>query len=220
MGRFADLAHDLNNALDTLVEKLVVIANNELDIADENAYREYGPIEKAKIKEIFDQAVDEFYDSYSPQYYDRNRSLYNILDIQEDEYGMAATEAAGYTDLFNEDNMTKVTKARDGSSLYDLVFMQGWHGGATGTDRNGMSVSSPHYRTPYPGDSSLKKGYIRWGRQAARSTAPAKVFSRRYEAADSGELQQIFDSLVDKHWALAEERITEQQMELERELFG
>lgn len=217
MGRFADIANELTSQMNELVSRLTDIANEEFDTADEDAYREYAVVEKETVQRIFADAVSSFYNAYSPMFYNREGDsgsqtggLFDILDIQEDEYGMVSTEASGYVDLFNEANSPT---DKEGNSLYEQVFMQGWHGGAIGTDKRGVSVSTPHYRTPYD-------KYYRWGREAVKTQAPAAIFARNYAAADSGELQREFDRIIDKHTELAHARITARQADLEREIFG
>ena len=135
--------------------------------------------------------------------------LFDVLEIPEDEYGMVATEASGYTDLFNEGNLHG---DRNGGSLFEKVFMQGWHGGAAGTDRHGISVGSPHYRVP-PGLWS------RWGRPAVKTMSPAKLFATQYSSADSGVLQREFNRILDTHVQKAKDKINRLLEDLQAELF-
>ena len=226
MGRYADAAREIKSAVSELVERLTDIVNEELDTAEEDAYKEYGEYETRRVREIFNEAVTEFYDAYpagdGELTYSRNGNpesetggLYNILEITQDEYGMVVTEAAGYTDLFNPDKMHAGREGGglDGGGLYEKVFIQGWHGGAAGTDHNNKTVSTPHYRVP-------KGYYTYWGRKATRTTPPASIFAKNYQKADSKELQNEFDRLIEEHEDKANERIARRQKDLEDELFG
>lgn len=225
MGRFADLANEINDGIETLKRELIDVVNEEMDVADANTYKEYGAIEKKKIEEIFKSAVDAFYAGYGPKDmpYERNYSLYNVLDFegQIDEDGMVITKIAGYTNLFNPDAATALERAK--GTVFDLAFMKGYHGGATGEDHNGVVRSVPSYRTPYPKDDDPDnpRGYRWWGKTAAKEgESPHKVFKMELKAAEDGELEAEFNRIYNEQEALAHDRITERQVEIERRIFG
>lgn len=189
MGTFADMANDILSGFTRFQTLAQDVITEEFDKAYDAAEREYGPIEVEKMKDVFRQAVDSFYGAYTPIYYNRRGGLYDVLEVRLNDEGQADTESYDLIDMLNPDALHT---DREGGSLFDKVFLHGWHGGATGTDRTGKSVSVPHYRVPY-------ERYSRWGRRAVQSEAPASIFRREFLEADKGELQDIFDELVDRH---------------------
>lgn len=228
MGRWADLADDLERQYQELIDGAVKIVNKELDIADIKGYTEYGALEKRKIEELFLNSVEDWYSAYTPIQYQRRYDMYNILDEKTDEYGMAITEASGYVDMFDESRMGK---DRHGNSLFEKVFMEGWHGGAEGIDgsKEGTWGAHPSPGTPYyrkGGMIPLKSGrviwhkYGKWGRKAVKTTSPAKMFADRFAAADAGELDDAFIRIMDSHYDKAEERIQSKLDELSDKIFG
>ena len=146
-----------------------------------------------KIKDIHKESVDKFYSSYSPYIYERDHSLYKILELDLSD-----------SELRGEFNPNKMTGFRDGYhgeyGLYDYVFRKGWHGGAdhgdtttvTGFDGDfsyEMKIHTPHpnpgvpyWRVPVP-------YYTRWGRQAKISEPPLTTFKNKlkeYEDSPDG----------------------------------
>lgn len=228
MGRWADVCDDLFSQYKELTDRAIKAINEELDIADRDGYTEYGAIEQARIRELFHQAVKTWYEAYSPSEYQRRYDLYNVLDLKTDEYGMAITEAAGYTDLFDEDRMGS---DRHGNSLFDKVFMEGWHGGAESISDGKADIWGAH---PSPGTPYYRKGgfipltkgrrvwhkYGKWGHKAVQTASPAKLFADRFREEDEGNLNDTFIRIMDKHYDRAEERITTRIETISDQIFG
>jgi len=80
-------------------------------------------------------AVAEWYGAYKPRQYHRKESLYNLMEIDED----AANMRVGWG--FSDANMTK---DRKGGSLFEKVFVQGWHGGSPDPDTGEMIYPFGH----------------------------------------------------------------------------
>lgn len=228
MGRWSELADDLDRQYRDLIDGAVDLINKELDIADRDGYTEYGAVEQQKIKEIFRKAVYDWYGAYTPTQYQRRYDMYDVLDEKTDEYGMAITEASGYVDMFDE---RKMGPDRHGNSLFDKVFMEGWHGGAEGIDGSKAGTWGSH---PSPGTPYYRKGgliplvngrliwhkYGKWGRKAVKTTSPASMFAERFSEADAGELEDAFINIMDKHYDKAEERIQTGLDALSDRIFG
>lgn len=116
----------------------------------------------SEIRPKFDEVVDTFYGSYSPRYYERRETMYDILELEAHFTGSQAQLTLDY----NGDDMT----FRNGEpGLMELTFGEGYHGGASGTDRNGTMVTSPHYRQP-------PYLWSEWGRPAEYSDPPYDAF--------------------------------------------
>lgn len=230
--------HDQVRAfMDNLLQKLLGLqryiketAAEEIQSANEAIYKEYGKSEQAMIEKLFKKSVAEWYSSYSPSVYRRTRGLYDVLkpvDERSDEYGMAITEATGYTDLFDPE---RLHEDRNGNSLFEKVFMQGWHGGAEDIDGSKAdkwgrhpSPGTPYYRrggmVPLGNGRVIWHKYGRWGRQAIQTESPASRFAKKFGLADTGELDTLFHEIEDKHLDLAEERIQEKVDQYIGEIF-
>lgn len=153
-------------------------------------------VEKAKVrfvdhtvdtyKEYVKNAVAAFYADYTPIIYrDRSYSLYDVAVVKGSETGFKI-------EMYPE----KMTY-RDGSqsgdsdgSLFDLVFVQGWHGGADhGPGHPGDG--KPYWRTPHP---TYK--YWHTDSPAARSPSPYdEIVTKTSEYLDT-EAQELWENLV------------------------
>ena len=189
-------------------EKVLAVMNEETEKAMDEAYIEFGDYQRMAITEIFTDAVREFYNAYSPSSYSRTNGLYDILELKTNEYGIV--EYGSVTDLLEPGNMHT---DRSGGDLFAKVFMLGWHGGATGTDKWGVSKSSPHYRTPVG-------WYTHWGAPAAWSEPPYDIFERNLEEAESGRIFSEFKKISDKHNELAMARVRKLLPSINAEVFG
>lgn len=110
----------------------------------------------ADIEKIYqEKVVDEFYDGYDPMFYHRRRSLESLMEISS----MGSGQNSVLKLSFNPSAMTLThvgpNKSYSDDTLYNTVFKEGFHGGASigGTGRG------YRYRTPYP-------FYSRWGSYA------------------------------------------------------
>lgn len=155
--------------------------------------REWYRMVDEKLRQSYKETIAHFYASYSPQFYHRSRSLYQLLETEIDDESMSIQ--------FNPANMTPYRNGYSGEDgLYDLVFRHGWHGGARsgdytssyrpGSEDSGYSVAftphpnpgTPHYRRPYP-------YYGQWGAEAVKSESPLENFKLKvaeYESDPNG----------------------------------
>lgn len=88
-----------------------------------------------KIKKISNEAIAHYYNAYTPRMYKRKESLYDAVD-----YGIRNGEDFYWeygADLIN------VRHRASNEYIFDVMFMEGWHGGA----KNGPGHPSPG--TPY-----------------------------------------------------------------------
>lgn len=93
---------------------------------DEEAYKaalkKYIPLYKQELEDVYVKAAQEWYDAYAPKRYKRNYSIKNMFDVQWNE---------GKSELGWNFLSERMTKGKNGYSLYEPVFIQGWHGGAS-----------------------------------------------------------------------------------------
>jgi len=156
---------------------------------------EFGQWQAARVEELFREAVGEWYGAFTPEYYERTNSLYDVLEITFDSEGMVNTD--NVDSLYNPGAM--------GDGLFDHVFKQGWHGGKAGSDH-------PHYRKPV--------GIWRYySRPAVQSTAADVLFRNNLSGAD-GEMYQMFDSIARAHQDVAVQRVQAMVPSIQAKYFG
>lgn len=143
------------------INAIIEESKRQVEVARKETYKEYFPLLiKEGVEPSFYTAVDNFYSDYDPIIYGRNYSLGNILGTEVgDDYAEIS---------FEESNMTVFRNGNSG--LYDLVFKEGWHGGAKsgeGHPREG----TPYWRRGYVGGNGSFYS-IGWGRPAKRAPIP------------------------------------------------
>ena len=178
-----------------------------------NIWIEFGEYQQKRISEIFTSAVDRFYASYDPFYYQRAHSLYDLLDIHgKNVYGILEDEDITEDNLFDKSVVTPFERGGGAEGLYELVFKHGYHGGAKGTDANEEKRSRMSYRTPYP-------HFKHWGRYAKKAKkSPYDEIMSGIEDADD-DIYAEFKRIADKHTNIMTQRILEEQKKIVAELF-
>lgn len=186
-------------------------ANEMVPAVKDGIFHEFGEYQQREVTRLFTEAVDKFYDSYDPDFYPRNRSLYGALVPEPDEYGII-DEQIDNDSLFKADNLTPFERGGGSQGLYDLVFMEGWHGGAAGTDRRGETRETPSYRVPY-GE------YSRWGHTAFRTMSPHDLAMQSINGA-SGKMDNQFEKIAKKHVDRFRDQFTERINGIVGEIFS
>lgn len=145
------------DAIDSFEAKILKRMNDAVDKANASTIKEILPKYTKDIEDTFKGAAMEWYGHYTPEYYSRNHSLYNLVRITSN------IQTGEFKVEISDDEMTK---DRHGGSLFDKVVVQGWHGGAP--DESGVI----RYRAPYP-------TYTHWGRPAVRTTSALELFDQK-----------------------------------------
>ena len=144
-----------------------------------------------QLKPNFDRIVDsEFYDAYSPMFYksDRRYSMRKVFPPKDPELLQAETDEGCNISISIQVNKEAMKFRKGGTNLIYLTLGYGYHGGAYGTDRNGSSVSSPHYRRPL-------NTWSRWGSPAVQTESPWQLYKAWFEDYWSDEtLQALLES--------------------------
>ncbi len=159
--------------------------------AAKKAYVEYFAYAEKRVKEIFHESIQRFYDSYDPEIYTRSHSMFDMLKTVYDPDEPSLT--TGLDD-------SVMTTTRKGGPLYEQVFEQGWHGGASKiapekakTKGYHPSPGTPYWRTPHP-------GYFRWGRMAEKAKiSPKDDYDQAFDKLNEDELAAKFREILQKH---------------------
>ena len=195
------LCDAIRNRVYALANRVSEELETETSKAMDEASMEFGQYQQSKITELFNNAVSYFYNQYEPVFYKRqgdpntlSGGLYDVLSLKVDEFGQVEYDSP--FDLIDEDRMHK---DREGNSLFQKVFMQGWHGGAesiaeskVGTWGAHPNPGVPYYRTPHP-------KYARWGERAKQSVSPWTTFNTSVRDAESGIILQRFKEISQRH---------------------
>lgn len=176
----SELSKFYNDWMDKLQKK----AEEAVGEAIKNAYARYFILAEEKIKSIFHTAVDHFYSSqFEPNRYQRRFSMKEILNTRVSKDSLAVS--------FDPSKMTYRSGYDGEDGLYDLVFREGWHGGAKkGPEHPEEGV--PHWRYPDP-------LYKYWGREAEREdVSPLQEIRRSWSDYEENEMQKDFNAIFNE----------------------
>lgn len=150
------------------------------DISVKEAYALLFIEVEQRVRDIFTQEIDNFYSSYSPEYYARTESMYDILEIKRSDKKIVIG--------FLPEMMTSGGGTLGSGGLYEQTFKKGWHGGAA-SGPNHPAPGAPFWRTPYG-------VYKYWGRAAAVSTAPFDEIKSKVEEYGRTVMQERFKTIL------------------------
>lgn len=227
---YASIFNEWNNKIQTILTRSGKAAQKLVSQATKKIYKEFGEYQREVIDIIFNNAVDEFYSSYQPKIYKRTRSLYDLLDTPVDSDGMFDSSEPDFRDIYDE---SKMTIARNGGSLFDTVFVHGYHGGASSIGQEKAETwgvhpnpGVPYYRTrgrvTYPNGVIGFHRYGRWGRKAHKSKSPFYSIAEKIYTFDSpgGEWDSVFNSIVNEQMNICAEEIQAETDKIAKEVFG
>lgn len=127
-----------------------------------------------KLKEDLDEearsAISAWYAKYNPTYYGmmRQMRLRQAYRIEQDGIEVSIS--------FDSSYLSGLGFHQSEETIYNYVFVLGYHGGSPGTDKNGVKVDDPHWRTPYPSKVNKLKGltpYSKWSEREVVKTEPS-----------------------------------------------
>lgn len=152
--------------------------------AVKKAFLEFGQNMEKDIKRILKLSAIQFYLQYSPIYYQRRRTMMyvdNYLDLvaNQDEFH------------WNIDSLKGGYSGSNQTDIYDLVYVQGYHGGWW---HNG----GVYYRKGYYSEKYGKYVYKWWSRPAEQSESPDSFSDTLYQEAKSKNIQ-IYKETVMKY---------------------
>lgn len=147
-----------------------------------------------RVREIFKETVDAFYDDYNPYLYSRRGRLYRLLFIED-------VGSTSKTMGFHPEEIP----FRDGyageDGLYDQTFRKGWHGGAA-SGLGHPDPGTPYWRVPATvrgskGQEFDYEHWPRWGNPAYISEeAPLDMWNRKMDDFEAGEMVTMYNDIA------------------------
>lgn len=222
----SDAYHSVLDQLYDVARRTVDVIHEEAGKGIEKAYKEFGTYQRAYIQKRFNEYVSAFYSAYQPHKYRRTEGLYDVLSLNTDEHGLVQYDL--YDDLYDETRMHPDRSGND--SLFDIVFKQGYHGGAPSIAPGKSEiwgehpdVGTPYYRrggfVRYPGSSKKKwHRYGRWGRRAVKTKSPYVMMYDWLSEAEGGEIYDAFKAIQTKHFNDAMVKVNAKVDEMMKEI--
>ena len=186
------------------IKKLQKKAEEAVANAQKEAYAEYFKVAEEKIYELYQSTIIDFYADYKPHFYKRreNKGLKHLLQTKrEHNYLEGWFDPAmipyrnGYSESSDSDGVS--------GGLYDLVFRQGWHGGAMVNGSMLYPVGGKAYDGDYDNgryrpyeDRNHKYG---WTPAKRSSISPLDDFLQRLNEYQKEEYQHDFEKIWNKH---------------------
>lgn len=183
----------VNDEIERRNKEIISYVNKEYHKSFDSIAKEFKPIVDAEAEKAYKKAIDGFYNSYKPKYYNRTRGLEKLFDVDGGANPSVAIMGeylhAGYDDTnYDSSRMHGLRSGGGNEYLYEKVFEKGFHGGAHDSFR------MMRYRKPY-------KLYYRWGAPASQSTAPEVLAEREIDTAlNKGNLQEDLTKIAVKHY--------------------
>lgn len=217
----ADIKKDREIKKKIFIERADKIVNKARTDGVAKSLVEYGAFQREEISNMFKSSVEAFYSSYTPEYYTRRTrgmshvSMDDVLSMKEDKDGTIILDGPEYMSLYDRSKMGKTRKG--GDTLFDTVFVEGWHGGAKGSPSD---PEKPHYRAP-GFDKKLKvhHRFGRWGKLAFQSESVQEAMSRELSLAESGAFYQQLETIAKENDKVACDSVVPELNVLYKEIF-
>lgn len=193
------MSNSQNTFYQSYMKKLQEKAKEAVHEAQKKAFSEYFTVAEKKIKTIYSETIDDFYNSYPNPFYHRRGSLYNLIQTKI---------ADDYLSIWFEPSLISYRNGYAGENgLYDQIFRQGWHGGADVKNRGGMLVPWSYPTLEYNGNTSPwepeiwnSKSILSGWKPAKRAPiAPLQDFKNRLDQYQKTEYQKDYDKIWDKY---------------------
>lgn len=139
--------HEMSSYMKAIVAKAVDTASKIAGEAYREAVHEVIPQIEAEYNDIYKRSTAAWYSAYTPRKYHRHYSIYNLFHLEADQDAMRLDYE------MSEDGMTR---GANGFSLWDRVFVRGYHGGP----RPGFNVrSTPVHKMFNTGKEEAEQKY-------------------------------------------------------------
>lgn len=136
------------------------------------------------VNKIIKRAINDFYESYKPKYYRRKYSLRHMYKL---------TVGNGVYVIDYDSKYTFAKHRAENEYIFDLVFMEGWHGGAPDIDESKVEIwgehpspGTPYWRRPprpWEDDEGYQHPpYTEWGREAKQDEPPIERIDKAIDS--------------------------------------
>lgn len=177
--------------LEQIIEKLENPPRHEMELMAQKIGKELKPICQKDIKKIINRCISDFYHTYKPKYHKRSYSLRYMYKIK----ATSDCITINYSPRF-----TTVRHRAPKSYIFDIVFMQGYHGGATDISASKIQKwgehpdpGTPYWRTPHP-------EYTSWGIPAKQDESPRNRIRDALNEYQNGKLQEHQVEIIKKQY--------------------
>lgn len=193
------MSNSQNTFYQSYMKKLQEKAKEAVHEAQKKAFSEYFTVAEKKVKTIYSETIDDFYNSYPNPFYHRRGSLYDLIQTKKTD---------DYLSIWFEPSLISYRNGYAGEyGLYDQIFRQGWHGGANIGGKMLVPWTAPSvvYNGMYsPWDSpkpwQQNPGTKHGWEQAERAPiAPLQDFKNRLNQYQKTEYQKDYDKIWDKY---------------------
>ena len=191
------------------IDSLDVKFKRNLEKVEQMISKDLAEIQKKDLSLVFDKVIDEYYQEYLADYDNTGHGLYDLMTFGEDEGGMYMyfdPDRIDYDHSRDSNWSTEKYEFATGITnpsgfkqyLFDIAFVEGWHGGANRIagykahifgkhPESGRSNPAPYYRSG--------KYFKNWGKKSYRSP---------------GERVSPFDKMEDRAQERARTKYTEE----------
>lgn len=138
---------------------------DSIETAEKKTNEEIPKIAAPEIESASRFAVEDWYMAFNPDYYERTESLLNVYDIQP--------QIGAINVHLSSDELSGHRASND--YIYNLVFIQGWHGGA-------FQGFPPLWRTGF--------NFSEWGKPAPKTTS-AYMLMQKYISEKKDPIQEL-----------------------------
>ena len=152
------------SGLKRAAEKIENLANS-IALAEKKTNSEIPEKAAPEIESASRTAVEDWYMAFHPDYYERTESLLNVYDVQP--------LTGGINVHLSSDELGGHRASND--YIYNLVFIQGWHGGA-------FQGFPPLWRTGF--------NFSEWGDPAPKTTS-AYMLMQKYISEKKKPIQEL-----------------------------
>ena len=179
-----------NNQLDEIVEALLQFKTDlQSGVFVNNICKKLVSYVSQDLKDIFITSVDNYYEAYKPKYYKRTQSFYDAYDIKSN----------GTSIIIDFDaSMMPDHNRVSGEYIYNYMFSQGYHGGAT---KGKPDINN----NPFPGPMALRTppygegAFSLWSdTKATKTEAPEKMINDNIDAYENGNTNYSVSNLMER----------------------
>ena len=190
-----------NDFYKSYMSKLQTKSKEAVKDAQKKAFSEYFEVADKKIREIYKSVITDFYRDYTPRFYDRRGSLYNLIQTKcGDDYLQVG---------FNPSKISYRNGYSGEDGLYETVFRQGWHGGAIVHGSMLYPIGKYEDGKPRAYDGTYKDGVYKpyededykysWIVANKAAISPLEDFKKRLDAYQESEYQQDYEEIWNKY---------------------